>query len=1191
VQATPAVRRPARLALALLLGCGAALAGTAAAARTTPGQPATPHLELTPAAAVVQLDHAIRYTAIAVDAKGGRSDVTESTTFQFRDAAPCRQVEGTIGKAICHREGIYHLTGEVKALSLASDPVELEVTYDPVPPRIESVDRDRSPPGRNLEVKGTTGTCTSTGKLRLELEGEQRSSVPVAGKFTASLPVPPGTVPGNHDVVLSVRCPEGEEEQDVDRRVMTVENQAPTPANDDASTVPGEPVAIHVTDNDKDPDDPDGYATRVREATPGPSRGRIEVRDKDQTIVYTPGEGFDRRGDQFTYAYCDVVGPDHQTACGTATVTVARTPPTPVPDAIRTKQDVEVLIPVTDNDKLPDNAAVHVSRPPDEPRAKAVVDPDQPGSIRYTPAKGFTGTDTFAYDYCPVGVNAGAPPPCPDATVTVTVEPPPVDPRIDRVAPDPSPPNHEVLVKGTTGSCDKAARLTLDSAPEAALPVPVTGGQDGGFEAKLKVPPATFVGPYRLELHVVCDGQARAVERRLRVANQPPKAADDPAATTMDTPVTIDVAGNDVDPDGDDGYRTSLEPGTPEHGTAVEQQPGNRIRYRPEGGFTGEDRFRYRFCDIVDADGTPDCGVATAIVTVGEPPPEAVDDSASTMRDRPVRIEVTGNDKHPDPAKLHVSRPPSPPATAVEQREPPGSIRYTPAKGFTGTDTFQYDYCGASVAVDAAGQAACTPATVTVTVSKPDPVPVDDPDATTLRDQPVVIDVMGNDGDPDATRLRLKPRPQPSGRPERLPDGSIRYTPAPGFIGTDRFSYDYCGGPVDADAVGRACPFATVTVTVTATPTISSVRPGSSPAGRPVEVTGNTGSCQRAGTLNLQETTAAVAVLGDRDGGFTTSLAIPPGTFPGEYRLELAVDCKGQVQRAEGRLTVTNQAPEAVDDPAATTRDHPVTVDVAGNDHDPDDPDGHRNRVLVSSPPAHGTAAVQPDQTIVYTPASGFVGQDRFGYSLCDDILNAAGGADCGAATVSVTVSGTACVPAGGTPRLEVTPGKGPGGTRLRITAAVDRRLAACPLRFFLGGTPLDPDLRVGGDGSISAERGVPKSVKPGRSTLRLATQNAQTLAEQPFEVVGGPIPWPVRLALGAGALLVGALARIAFRRWRTSREQRSGRRPTELPDVRAEPHTRPVAVGVEPVPDGTRTFAVRLQPHTDPGNQTLQEG
>ena len=1253
------------------------------------------------------------------------------------------------------------------------------VTVEPLPvdPRIDSVDPNPSPSNREVMVKGTTGTCSSTGELRLE--ETKRSSVTVAGNFTARLPIPPGTFPGDHQLLLSVPC-QGSDQQA--RFKLVVQNQPPKPVDDDATTLPGNPVRIEVTRNDTDPDDPDGYATRVQEATPGPSHGRIEVREKDQTIVYIPGEGFDRRGDQFAYAYCDTVGPNDQTACGTATVTVARTPPTPVPDAIRTKQDVEVLIPVTDNDKLPDKAALHVSRPPDEPQAKAVVDSDHPGSIRYTPAPGRTGTDTFAYDYCPVGVNAAAPPPChPAATVTVTVEPPPVPPRIDTVAPDPSPPNHEVVVKGTTGSCDKAATLTLSSAPKPAVPVSVTGGQDGSFEAKLKVPPGTFVGPYRLQLQVVCDGQARAIERELKVANRPPEAADDPAPTVMDTPVTIDVTANDVDPDGDDGYRTSLDPGTPDHGPAEEEQPGNRIRYHPEAGFTGEDRFRYRFCDIVDADGTPDCGAATVIVTVAEPPPEAVDDSASTVRDRPVRIEVTGNDSNPDPTKLHVSRPPTPPATAVEQRQPPGSIRYTPAKGFTGTDTFQYDYCGSSVVVDAAGRAACTSATVTVTVAKPDPVPVDDPDVTTAADQVVVIDVMANDRDPDPARLRLRPQPRASGRPELLPDGRIRYTPAPGRTGTDTFRYDYCGGPVDADAAGRACPFATVTVTVTATPVISSVRPGSSPPGRKVEVTGNTGSCKRAGRLSLQGTGAAVAVSGDRDGSFTASLTVPPGTFPGEYRLELRVDCNGQVQQAEATLTVTNRAPEAADDADTTTRDHPVTIPVTRNDRDPDDPDGHQNVVLVTSPPAHGTAEVQPDQAILYTPAGGFVGQDRFGYSLCDnvlsaaggadcgaatvsvtvtdtpvissvtpgstppgqpvqvigntgscsragtlilhgpvdlplpvsadengrfatgftvpvgtfpqpyqlelrvdcggqvqraeatltvtnqapeavddpatttpdtpvtidvtgndrdpddpdgyatlvlvssepshgtaevqpdnrirytpakgffgqdrfgyslcdDVLNAAGGADCGNATVTVTVSGTACVPAGGTPRLEIAPGKGPGGTRLRITAAVDRRLAACPVRFFLGGTPLGPDVRVGGDGSLSADREVPKEVKHGRSSLRLATQNAQTLAEQPFEVVGGPIPWPVRLALGVGALLVGALARIAFRRWRASREQRSGRRPTELPDIRAEPHTRPVEVGVEPVPDGTRTVAVRLEPHADPGTQTLQE-
>jgi hypothetical protein len=379
-------------------------------------------------------------------------------------------------------------------------------------------------------------------------------------------------------------------------------------------------------------------------------------------------------------------------------------------------------------------------------------------------------------------------------------------------------------------------------------------------------------------------------------------------------------------------------------------------------------------------------------------------------------------------------------------------------------------------------------------------------------------------------------------------------------------------------------------VTVTDTPVISSVTPGSTPPGQPVQVSGNTGSCSRAGTLIFHGTVdLPLAVSADENGNFATGFTVQAGTFPRPYRLELQVDCGGRLQLAEATLTVSNQAPEAVDDPAITTPNTPVTIDVTANDRDPDDPDGYPTRMLVTSRPAHGTAEVQPDQTILYTPASGFVGEDRFGYSLCDDVLNAAGAADCGSATVTVAVSGTACVPTGVPPRLEVAPGKGPGGTRLHITASVDRRLAACPLRFFLGGTPLGPDVRVGGDGSISADPGVPGTAKRGPSSVRLATQNAMTLAERPFEVVGGPIPWPVRLALGVGALLVGALARIAFR-WRASREQRSGRRPTELPDVRAEPHTRAVEVAVEPVPDGTQTFAVQLQPHADPGTQTLQE-
>jgi Bacterial Ig domain len=289
---------------------------------------------------------------------------------------------------------------------------------------------------------------------------------------------------------------------------------------------------------------------------------------------------------------------------------------------------------------------------------------------------------------------------------------------------------------------------------------------------------------------------------------------------------------------------------------------------------------------------------------------------------------------------------------------------------------------------------------------------------------------------------------------------------------------------------------------------------------------------------------------------------------------------------------VVNIAPVAADDSAPTIQDRPVSIPVIDNDRNPDPDTGYPTRVLVSSPPSHGTAEAQTDQTIIYTPEQGFIGQDRFQYALCDDIINAAGQPDCGTATVTVTVTdANACLPSpGNTPSIKVNPSKSPGGKKLGITATVDRKLAGCPFRLFLGGIPLPPDVSAGPDGGITAERGVPKDAKPGPSPIRLATMSAQTLAQTPFEVVPPGLSLLLKLLIGAGALLGGALARIAFRRWRASQEQRRQRRLSQLDDLRVEPHTRPVEVSVEPEHDNTRTFTVRLEPHPDPGNQTVQE-
>jgi Bacterial Ig domain len=386
-----------------------------------------------------------------------------------------------------------------------------------------------------------------------------------------------------------------------------------------------------------------------------------------------------------------------------------------------------------------------------------------------------------------------------------------------------------------------------------------------------------------------------------------------------------------------------------------------------------------------------------------------------------------------------------------------------------------------------------------------------------------------------------------------------------------------------------------------------------------VEVRGTTGSCNRAGTLTFHgiPNEASVNVTGDDHGAFVARLTVPTGTFPNAHKLELTVDCNGQLQRAKGELTVINLAPVAVNDSATTAQDTPVAIAVTANDRNPDPDTGHQLLVVEhGSPPPNGTIQAQPDGTITYTPRAGFSGQDQFQYGLCDNVINAAGQADCGIATVTVTVNPTTpttttgvsptttpptttspCAPLAGDlrQRLQVTPVKGSGGTKLHVTATVDPRLAACPLRLLLSGAPLGPDLSVGLDGGISEDRPVPTDGIVGSSTLQLAATGGQILDQTSFEILPTLIKrwWqrdPYRLLLGVGALLGGALVREAIRRLRRRLQGHDDLDQARQHGLRADPYTRPLEVTVEPDTEDRPTLVVRLQPHGDAGALTLQE-
>jgi len=1225
------------------------------------GEPAT--LQLVPREAQVHADEQQRYRAVGSDEHGNRMDLTARVDFAISGGGSCATT-GTEVACTATTPGIYRVTATLDEPALSAG-ASLTVIPRVTPPRIDTVEPASSSPNQEVLVTGSTGTCNRVGTLTMQGTVVR---VPVSGEFTARFTVPSGTWVGTYQLRLRIECDElGLETQ----HGFEVTNRPPVPVDDPAAaTLQDQPVTIDVLANDSDPDDPDGYETVV--VVSRPDDGTADVQP-DNRVRYTPHKGFTGE-DRFAYAWCDIVDERGTRDCGRATVTVTVRPqpqrpqPVPVDDpGAATLQDQPVAVDVMANDRDPDADRLQVKR---KPAPKGTADKQADGTVRYTPAPGFTGTDHFAYDYCGAVVNLAPPPACPSATVTVEVRPR-VLPRLDPVGP--VAPGGEAVVTGTTGSCGRAGKLSLRLRPPDVVRVPVRGSQDGTFEARLRVPPGTFRDSYRLELVVACGGQTLAAERQLEVVNRPPVAVDDQASTTMGTPVTVDVTANDTDPDGDDGYRTTLKAGDPPRGTALVLRD-QTIRYTPDDGFTGVDRFGYRFCDVVDAAGGTDCGSATVTVVVGRRPPMAVDDTADTVRDQPVTVEVMANDRDPDDAALRVL-PAAQPGAKAEQR-PDGTVRYTPAPGFTGEDSFHYDYCGGPASA-AAAQGACAAATVRVrvtdlpviatvapgsappgrpvavggstgscaragtlalsgtalvatvtagqdgnfttsltippgtfpgrytlelavdckgqaqraeaflTVTNQPPVAADDA-ATTLRDHPVTVDVTANDHDPDdpdghPTRLLLTSAPV-HGTAQVGPDQAVRYTPAQGFVGTDRFRYALCDDVVDA--AGHAdCGTATVTVTVTGIPVIASVAPAATPPARPVIVVGNTGSCARAGRLDLEGTGLEAAVGAGQDGNFTTTVTVPAGTLPGAYTLRLAVDCAGRPERAEARLTVTNQAPVAADDRATTAPGVAVEIEVTANDHDPDDPDSYRTLLLVTSPPAHGTAEERSGQAIRYTPDQGFAGTDRFRYALCDDVVDAAGHADCGTATVTVVTSATACSPAAGDrPVLHVSPHKGRGGTMLHITATVDPSLSTCHLRLLLDGTPLGPEVSVGTGGTIAADRRVPGDVRPGPSPVRLATMRALTVAETSFEVVPVPSPlrWPLRLAVGAAALLAGGLGRAAVRKLRRYFDPRN--------DLRAEPHTRPVVAAVEPAQDNSRSYSVRLEAHRDPGAQTVQE-
>lgn len=746
---------------------------------------------------------------------------------------------------------------------------------------------------------------------------------------------------------------------------VTVSNvNAPPDANDDdGSTQEEVAVSIDVLDNDSDPD---GDALTVT-ITTAPINGTAAV--SGGVVLYTPEADFSGT-DQFTYQVAD---PDGATDSAVVSILVSNVnvAPVAVDDEITTEVNdpVRISVLVNDTDADGDTLSIVDSSQPDN--GSAVV---RGVSIIYTPATGFAGVDSFNYQITD-GNDGNS-----TATVTVTVtggNTAPVAENDSAATPENTAVSINVLDNDSDADGD-ALSISVTTQGDNGSGVVATG-------AITYTPDTDFTGTDTL-VYEINDGNGgtdtATVTITVSETNQAPVATDDTASTSENTAVTVDVLSNDDDADGDALTVVIAAPAS--DGTAA-VTADQTIIYTPDNDFTGSDSFIY---EVNDGAGGTDTATVTINVDSINAPPVAVDDSAETLTETAVIINVLDNDSDPDGDVLSVAITVAA-ANGVAELNANNTVSYTSVAAFTGTDSFDYTID------DGAGGTATATVTVNVNAVNTPPVATDDGVTTEVND-PITVQVLANDSDEDGDALTVTITTAPASGSASVRGGvRILYTPAADFVGVDSLVYQVDDGNGGTDT-------ATLTITMESLNALPVANPdaGTAVTGIAIEIDVVANDTDADGdTLTISEVTVpgngAAVILADNRIEYTAAVDFT-GTDTFEYTIE-----DGNSGTATALVTMTvesgNSAPIAIADSASAETEVLVNIDVLGNDTDADlDP----LSVSILTPPSDGTALVLVDNTVDYTSDADFIGTDTFEYTIDD------GNGGTASALVSVQVGG-----------------------------------------------------------------------------------------------------------------------------------------------------------------------------------------
>jgi large repetitive protein len=351
--------------------------------------------------------------------------------------------------------------------------------------------------------------------------------------------------------------------------------------------------------------------------------------------------------------------------------------------------------------------------------------------------------------------------------------------------------------------------------------------------------------------------------------------------------------------------------------------------------------------------------------------PKAVADSGSTAVNTTLTVGAPGVLSNDTGADIRTDGAGTAQATSHGSvtRQANGSYVYTPDHDFSGLDSFDYTI------TDVNGATASTTVDLTVT-----PTAADDT-ASTAPNTDVSLTTADLTTNDHGTTLALKSATQPTHGTVTVSGGTVTYSPDHDFVGSDSFTYTV----EDPDHLT-----ATARVDVTVNPAAvddAAVTKANTPVDTAVLTSNDHGALT---TQSITQPANGDAVL-HADGTVTYT---PHHDFSGDDTFTYtATDAGGTPYTANVDITVT---PVAGDVDPTTTKNSPLTVDAAHGLLS--GASGSGLHAAKTSDPSHGTVVVNPDGSYTYTPDTGYVGPDSFGYSVTDGAGRSSNG------TVQVTV-------------------------------------------------------------------------------------------------------------------------------------------------------------------------------------------